>query len=65
MKDVLTYWLDMGADGFRIDAINHMFETEGFPDEPINPNQPDPNDYGYTEKIHTKDRVRFILESQS
>lgn len=60
MKDVLTYWLDMGADGFRIDAINHMFETVGFPDEPINENQPDPNDYGRTEKIHTKDLVNNV-----
>lgn len=25
--DILEYWLEQGADGFRIDAINHMFES--------------------------------------
>lgn len=33
MLDVLEHWLKEGADGFRIDAINHMFETVGLPDE--------------------------------
>lgn len=33
MLDVLEYWLKEGADGFRIDAINHMFETDGLPNE--------------------------------
>lgn len=35
MKDVLTYWLDLGVDGFRVDIISTLFEVEGFPDEPI------------------------------
>lgn len=33
MMDILNYWLVRGADGFRIDAINHMFEAEGLPNE--------------------------------
>lgn len=33
MLDILEYWLDQGADGFRIDAINHMFETDRLPSE--------------------------------
>lgn len=38
MLNNLLYWLAKGVDGFRIDAINHMFETEGLPDESyINP----------------------------
>ena len=24
MKAVLTYWLDQGADGFRIDAVSYI-----------------------------------------
>lgn len=31
LKDVMEFWLDMGIDGFRIDAISHGIEVE--PDE--------------------------------
>lgn len=27
MKDIMKYWLDMGLDGFRIDAVPHIFEN--------------------------------------
>lgn len=33
MMNVFKVWLDRGADGFRIDAINHMFEADGLPNE--------------------------------
>ena len=26
IKDIMKYWLDMGVDGFRIDAVAHFFE---------------------------------------
>uniref|UniRef100_A0A240PPS2 alpha-glucosidase n=1 Tax=Anopheles epiroticus TaxID=199890 RepID=A0A240PPS2_9DIPT len=52
--DVLRYWMERGAAGFRVDAINHMFEHPDFIDEPIN-NPEDPNSYGYTHHIYTKD----------
>uniref|UniRef100_A0A7G3A809 alpha-glucosidase n=1 Tax=Lutzomyia longipalpis TaxID=7200 RepID=A0A7G3A809_LUTLO len=56
MKDVLRFWLEMGADGFRVDAINHLFEVEELIDEPINWwGVTDPNDYGYLDHIYTKD----------
>uniref|UniRef100_A0A1L8DQT7 alpha-glucosidase n=2 Tax=Nyssomyia neivai TaxID=330878 RepID=A0A1L8DQT7_9DIPT len=56
MKDVLRFWLEMGADGFRVDAINHLFEVEDFSDEPINWwGETDPNSYGYLDHIYTKD----------
>lgn len=39
MLDNLLYWLEKGVDGFRIDAINHMFEIDTFEDQvPIDPN---------------------------
>lgn len=35
MFDVVRYWLDMGVDGFRLDAIGTIFENPNYPDHPI------------------------------
>jgi alpha-glucosidase len=37
MLDVLRFWLARGVDGFRVDAIHHLFEDEQFRDNPLNP----------------------------
>lgn len=36
MFNVLRFWMDHGVDGFRIDAINHIFKDVKFLDEPKN-----------------------------
>jgi alpha-glucosidase len=56
MLDIIKYWLDEGADGFRIDAINFMFETEGFPDEAYIDAKGDKTLYDNLHHVHTKDR---------
>jgi alpha-glucosidase len=71
MFDVVRFWLDRGVDGFRIDAVNHLFEDEQLRDNPvldeINPRTGEP----YQIKEHTKDlpevhgvlkRMRKVVE---
>ena len=36
MLDVLRFWLDRGVDGFRVDAIHHLIESEELRDNPPN-----------------------------
>lgn len=55
MTDVLYYWIDKGADGFRIDAINHMFEEVGFPNETLTHPQNDPTLYASYYHNNTRD----------
>ena len=35
MHDVLRFWFDRGVDGFRLDAVDTMFEDPGMHDNPI------------------------------
>ncbi|XP_076273444.1 maltase 1-like [Rhynchophorus ferrugineus] len=57
MKDVMTYWLDIGIDGFRVDAVPHIYEDEQLRDEPINPDSGvDSTNWNYLEHIYTKDQ---------
>jgi alpha-glucosidase len=37
MTNILRSWLDRGVDGFRVDAIHHLFEAETLADNPANP----------------------------
>ncbi len=55
MNDVLLYWLDLGVDGFRFDAVLHIYEDEQFRDEPPsgNPAAIDENDWKYLDHIYT------------
>jgi alpha-glucosidase len=37
MLEALKFWLQRGVDGFRVDAIHHLFEDAKVRDNPINP----------------------------
>lgn len=37
--DLMRFWLDKGCDGFRMDVINCISKTPGFPDAPVTDTQ--------------------------
>lgn len=58
MLEVLTFWTDQGVDGFRVDAIHHLFEDRALTDNPVNPAWRD--EMGPAEqrlKVHTTDHA--------
>lgn len=60
MRNILAFWLGKGVAGFRVDAINHLFEDMRFLDEPRNAADTDPNSYDCLQHIYTADVVRNI-----
>lgn len=41
MKNILNFWIGLGVDGIRIDALRHIYESENMKDEPvIDPEKP-------------------------
>lgn len=41
LSDLIHFWLGKGVDGFRMDAVKHIFEAEHLRDEPqVDPNKP-------------------------
>lgn len=57
MEKVLNFWLEKGIAGFRVDAINHMFEHTSMDDEPLSGWTNDENSYDYVNHQYTKDQV--------
>ncbi|XP_075154049.1 maltase 2-like isoform X2 [Haematobia irritans] len=55
MDDVITFWLDKGVSGFRVDAVNHLFEDPELRDEPPSGKTQDKLSHLYTNHIYTKD----------
>ena len=35
MEKILQFWLDLGIDGFRADAVRHLMENDQYRDEPL------------------------------
>ena len=60
--EILDYWMDMGIDGFRLDAIPYLFEREGTNGE----NLPETHDYLKKLRKHVDenyDNVLFLAEA--
>jgi alpha-glucosidase len=57
MENVLRFWLDRGADGFRLDALHHVIKDKLFRDNPANPNfRPGMAPHHVLERLYTVDR---------
>ncbi|MET0475956.1 MAG: alpha-glucosidase [Mycobacterium sp.] len=39
VQDTMSWWLDRGVDGFRMDVVNFISKTAGLPDAPAIPGQ--------------------------
>lgn len=60
MKNVLKFWLAKGVAGFRVDAVETLYETSpdakgNLPDEPLSGRCNDPEGFCYLKHIHTRD----------
>lgn len=62
MEDVIRFWLRKGIDGFRVDAVPHLFEDANLSNEPRSyaPGATE-RDYTYLEHIYTKDDPRTYV----
>ncbi|KAL6256798.1 hypothetical protein P5V15_011737 [Pogonomyrmex californicus] len=57
IKDIIIFWLKKGVDGFRVDAVPHLYETNYTQDEPkSNINGVTKDDYNYLIHTLTKDQ---------
>jgi alpha-glucosidase len=63
-KDFLNHWMDIGLDGFRVDAISHgiefVFPNGTYPDEPIANPTLNETDFGYLNHIYTQDQPELF-----
>lgn len=65
MKDVLRFWLDHGADGFRVDAAHHIIKDNLLRDNPPNPSQRevDGRTIAPEAQLHLYDREQYELHA--
>ncbi|CAK1603627.1 unnamed protein product [Parnassius mnemosyne] len=66
MLNIMRFWIEKGADGFRLDAIPHLFEANPndhggvYPDEPLTGNMFLTSDQpGYTTQEHVRDLIEL------
>jgi alpha-glucosidase len=56
MLDVLRFWCERGADGFRIDALRQTIKDASWPDNPVNPDWDGDNEYDSLIPLHSTDQ---------
>ncbi|XP_015607333.1 alpha-glucosidase [Cephus cinctus] len=57
-RNILTFWLDRGIAGYRIDSAPYLFEDADFRDEPLSGlDGYTSNDYYYLKHLYTKDLI--------
>lgn len=65
MKAVVDFWLSMGVDGIRADAVRWMAKDKSFSDKPPNPNYIAGTDDPYHSQLHehygSADQLRLYL----
>ncbi|CAH0749326.1 unnamed protein product [Diatraea saccharalis] len=66
MFNIMKFWLDEGADGFRVDALPYLMEADPadhdgrYPDDPLSGiMQFEPHQLGYTIPLYTKDLIEL------
>ncbi|KAI5635972.1 alpha amylase, catalytic domain-containing protein [Phthorimaea operculella] len=66
MFNIMKFWLDKGADGFRVDALPYMMEANPadhggrYPDDPLSGlSEFEPHQLGYTIPLYTKDLLEL------
>lgn len=57
-QNVLRFWLDLGVDGFRVDALPFIIEDSLFRDDPLVNSSIVDDGYSYfsLDHIHSKDQ---------
>ncbi|KAM3964785.1 maltase A1-like [Aphomia sociella] len=67
MKDIIRFWLNKGVAGFRVDAVNCLFEVDKelfggvYPDEPPSGRTDvDPGSHDSLDHIYTRDRNETV-----
>ena len=56
IKKIMRFWLDMGIDGFRADAVYWLSKDHRFRNDPINPHRIVGNQHEYDTLTHTYSR---------
>jgi alpha-glucosidase len=56
LQNILTFWMEKGADGFRLDAFPHLMEDQEFPNEPpSNDDEFTADQWGSLSHVYTTD----------